>query len=124
MLKNASNASAQCTQCVNDAAAARVESAREDTKTCVACELVLRKECFSDRMWASVAALHRKCKRCIAESTTDTKTCVVCEMAEGKTRIRLAFTSGWRFHCCVCAGRRMASTAICCQVMVANSGGV
>ena len=84
MLKNASNASAQCTQCVNDAAAARVESAREDTKTCVACELVLRKECFSDRMWASVAALHRKCKRCIAESTTDMKTCVVCEKAQQK----------------------------------------
>ena len=40
------------------------------------------------------------------------------------TRIRLAFTGGWRFKCFVCAGRRMASTAICCQVMVANSGGV
>ena len=36
------------------------------------------------------------------------------------TRIRLAFTGGWRFKCFVCAGRRMASTAICCEVMVAS----
>ena len=56
MLKNASNAPAQCTQCVNDVAAARVDSARKDTKICEACEMVLRKEGFTDRMWASVAA--------------------------------------------------------------------
>ena len=46
ILKNAANASMQCTQCVNAAAAVRDKSARKDMKTCVVCELAQRQECF------------------------------------------------------------------------------
>ena len=82
MLNHAPKASMQCTQCVNAAVAVRDKSARKDMKTCVVCDVAQRQECFSDWMWDGVAALHRKCKRCIDAARKEVRTCVVCERAQ------------------------------------------
>ncbi|CAK0848862.1 unnamed protein product [Prorocentrum cordatum] len=65
-LCNVSKASIACTQCVDAAAAQRDTAARKDGKACVVCEVVQRRECFSEWMWGGVADRDRKCKRCVA----------------------------------------------------------